>query len=303
LQHLQPHMQPHMQPHLQLHPQQLQLRPQVAMVPNASMIVGARAMWAPQQGAFAPQMAPEVVDHKAWNSDDEEIDEFGRKKRRRIAAPNMQQPAMASGGGSSASSQARRRPDDDETPEDKAVEPAGGPSKRAGAQLSEKQKAALERLHARSKKPPSAAEPAGCPAGEDQSATPGAGCGAHAPFGGAERGHPGMPPLTLVPPAGAGTCHAPMMMPTPAMFAAWQRHVSGQVGGPLAPPFRPPPSLPPPPPPVGQTSRSPGQAVSSPQASMASAQRLDSPEQQAASVMQWLQATVQAGSSWPHTVG
>lgn len=40
---------------------------------------------------------------------------------------------------------------------------------------------------------------------------------------------PGMPPLTLVPPAGAGTCHAPMMMPTPAMFAAWQRHVSGQA--------------------------------------------------------------------------
>jgi len=99
---------------------------------------GMPMMMSSRPPCFAPPVDP--VDHKAWNSDDEEIDEFGRQKRKRKAAERS--AAAVSSRPAKAKARDEQPGGDDDR---KKAKQSGG--------LSAKQKAALERLHGRCKKP------------------------------------------------------------------------------------------------------------------------------------------------------
>eukprot|EP00445_Apocalathium_hangoei_P089567 CAMPEP_0204214102 /NCGR_PEP_ID=MMETSP0361-20130328/76482_1 /ASSEMBLY_ACC=CAM_ASM_000343 /TAXON_ID=268821 /ORGANISM="Scrippsiella Hangoei, Strain SHTV-5" /LENGTH=170 /DNA_ID=CAMNT_0051178669 /DNA_START=50 /DNA_END=559 /DNA_ORIENTATION=- len=117
--------------------QLMAVRPPAAMSsPGSANMIAGMPWVAPRLGGLAgspvmPCMPSMVVEppanKKGWNSDDEEIDEFGRKKRRRTS-----RAAPASASASPAA-------------------PAGGGE---GGGSSGSRQAALERLHARSRKPP-----------------------------------------------------------------------------------------------------------------------------------------------------
>eukprot|EP00403_Amphidinium_massartii_P017897 CAMPEP_0178416366 /NCGR_PEP_ID=MMETSP0689_2-20121128/24027_1 /TAXON_ID=160604 /ORGANISM="Amphidinium massartii, Strain CS-259" /LENGTH=434 /DNA_ID=CAMNT_0020037709 /DNA_START=51 /DNA_END=1351 /DNA_ORIENTATION=+ len=93
---------------------------------------------------FIPSVAANS-EHKEWNSDDEEIDEFGRKKvTNKSSVSSTARPA-------SGKAEKKGTPDKDEAAETS--------KKGKASRLSAKQQAALERLHRRSQKPP-APEPA-----------------------------------------------------------------------------------------------------------------------------------------------
>lgn len=146
--------------------------------PQMPMAAAAMQMWQGMTGGVMPisagvpwsvpavrrPVAPEPPTrfHKQWNSDDEEIDEFGRKKRK-------QKPSTKSSGSSAAAQEADGQAEQ-------------GKSKKQA--LSDRHKAALERLKSRAKPkeqpapPPSIekekAPPPSAPAGDGEAASPSA---------------------------------------------------------------------------------------------------------------------------------
>lgn len=153
---------------------------------SANMIAG--MPWvAPNRLGATGIVATPTQDKKGWNSDDEEIDEFGRRKRKvsrpasgtpggavphaplgmapwmaaamggamAQSVPPPSQWEQAAGAGTTPAASASR-----EEPEPESGK-AGGDSSRKSTKgaLSAKQQAALERLHARRKQPVTAAAP------------------------------------------------------------------------------------------------------------------------------------------------
>ncbi|CAE8694668.1 unnamed protein product, partial [Polarella glacialis] len=127
--------------------------PMMMMRPPGPGILGSNMI------AGMPWVAPRrlgsemIVDrlHKDWNSDDEDIDEYGRKKRRKT------EKGSAASSKGKANDKAEEKGDGEEPAKDsKEKEPV--PSKKT-SKLSEKQQAALDRLRARAVKPPPPKEP------------------------------------------------------------------------------------------------------------------------------------------------
>lgn len=135
-----------------LQPPQMGMPPMQAMSfpPGTNMMPGMQwANVAPQQRALVdPVFARE---HKAWNSDDEDIDEFGRKKRKSRKAETPVPAADTLAAAVSSAARSRRCADERECPaaDAEVTEPPRKSAKTKG--LSAKQQAALERLHGRSK--------------------------------------------------------------------------------------------------------------------------------------------------------
>lgn len=128
-----------------LRPPQLALPAMQAMsFPRGANMLPGMPWVAPQQRALVdPVYARE---HKPWNSDDEDIDEFGRKKRKSTRRKADTPSAVAAALPAAMDSAARLdRPEADPD----TAEPPRKSAKTKG--LSAKQQAALERLHGRSK--------------------------------------------------------------------------------------------------------------------------------------------------------
>lgn len=121
--------------------------------------------WVPPRKPDLPEPA-DAREHKEWNSDDEDIDEFGRKKRRRKAGASQRMAAAANSGSGCITSGRHQGSDDEERRPDTEAGASCDPGRRGGgvkSALSEKQRAALERLRGRCGKRESAAGVVGGP--------------------------------------------------------------------------------------------------------------------------------------------